>query len=328
MLNPRLLMLMLPLLIGCSANSDVRETRFMMGTLVEFTISGVEKNKAESAIQAAAVEMQRIDNLFTIYGDAHNPIKRLNNTEVGNPLPLPEEVARLLRTAMRIQSESAGSFDPFLGKLDLLWGFSLPDPPTSPPDAEAIRQAIPPIRCLTEVDAGWIRQNERCAIDLGAIAKGYAIDRGIAALKLKGIQNAIINAGGDLRILGRHGNNPWHIGIRDPRKPGGVIATLSLQGDTSIVTSGDYERYFIVEGHRYHHILNPRDGWPATGSRSATVIAPSATLADAWSTALFVSGAQGMPTIQKIGLSALLVTGDGDILATDSMRKLAKFTGQ
>jgi len=322
----RLFLIILPLLAGCSVgNSDVRETRFMMGTLVEFTISGMEKEKAQAAIQAAADEMQRIDNLFTIYGDASNPVKRLNAAEIGKPLPLPEEVAKLLRTAMRIQDESAGAFDPFLGKLDLLWGFSQPDPPTSPPAATAIQQSLPPSRCLTEVDAGWIRQNERCLIDLGAIAKGYAIDRGIVALKAKGVKNGIINAGGDLRILGRHGNAPWHIGVRDPRKPGGVIATLALQGDTSIVTSGDYERYFIVEGRRYHHILNPKDGWPAAASRSATIIAPNATLADAWSTALFVSGAQGMPLVQKIGLNALLVTGDGDILATDGMRKLASF---
>lgn len=296
----------------------------MMGTLVEFTISGTDKETALAAIRAASDEMQRIDNLFTIYGNVSNPVKKLNAAEVGHAIPLPEEVSKLLRTSLAIQAESGGAFDPSLGELDMLWGFSEPEPRTSPPSAQKIRQALPPRNCFQEVAAGWIRQHQRCALDFGGIAKGYAIDRGIAVLKSYGIRNAILNAGGDIRLLGSHDGKPWRIGIRHPRKPGGVVATLELKGDTSIVSSGDYERYFIYDGQRYHHILDPGTGWPAKGSQSATVIAPTATLADAWSTALFVSGAPGLKLLQAKGYAALLVSGEGHILMTDKMRNIAR----
>ena len=324
-IEPMLLRIVLSLLLllsGCTSSGEIKETRFMMGTLVEFTISGTDKETAMAAIRAASDEMQRVDNLFTIYGDLPDPVKKLNAAEVGRPMPLPEEISRLLRTSMAIQDESGGAFNPSLGELDQLWGFSEPEPRTSPPSAKEISQLLPPRNCFQEVAAGWIRQNQRCALDFGAIAKGYAIDRGIAALQAHGIRNAIIDAGGDIRLLGDHDGKPWRIGVRHPRQPGGVIATLELRGDVSIVSSGDYERYFIYHGQRYHHILNPDTGWPATGIESATVIAPTATLADGWSTALFVKGAAGLPILQKKGYAALLVDSNGKLLMTDNMRKI------
>ena len=115
--------------------------------------------------------------------------------------------------------------------------------------------------------------------------------------KQNGISNAIINAGGDIRLIGSHGKRPWRIGIRHPRYKGEVIETLELEGDVAVVTSGDYERFYIFEGQRYHHIINPATGWPAEKSQSATVIAPNATLADAWSTALFIMGKPDSPFI-------------------------------
>ena len=320
----RITMLVAILLAGCSSPPDIHETRFMMGTLVEFTISGVDKNVAMPAIQAATAEMQRVDNMFTIYGTAPNPVKALNNEQVGHPFPLPKEISRVLRTALQIQQKSGGLFDPALGKLDLLWGFSLPDPRTTPPSDQQIRNAIPPKTCFTEVDAGWIRQNQRCALDFGAIAKGYAIDRGMAALQSHGIRNAIINAGGDLRMIGSHNGKPWRIGIRHPRKPDAVLATLEMHGDASIVTSGDYERFFIYDGRRYHHILNPKTGYPAMLSQSATVIAPNATLADGWSTALFVEGPAGIKSLaRRNGFAAMLVDRNGKLHMTDNMRKIS-----
>lgn len=320
----KLALLIAIFLAGCSTPEDIHETRFMMGTLVEFTISGTDRDTALPAIQAATAEMQRVSNLFTIYGHARNPVKQLNAAEVGHPFALPDEISHLLQTALQIQHESSGAFNPALGKLDLLWGFSLPDPKSAPPTDTEIENAIPPSRCFAQVDAGWIRQNRRCALDLGAIAKGYAIDRGIAALKSHGIQNAIINAGGDLRLIGTHNGKPWRIGIRHPRKPQAVIATLELRGDISIVTSGDYERYFIYQGKRYHHILNPATGEPATLSQSATVIAPTATLADGWSTALFVEGPEGIKGLgQKKGFAAMLVDHKGNLYMTDKMRKIS-----
>ncbi|MDQ7000058.1 MAG: FAD:protein FMN transferase [Mariprofundus sp.] len=296
---------------ACSGPADVHETRFIMGTLVEFTIIDDDRDRAESAIAAAAVEMQRIEDAFTIYGDQPNAVKLFNAAAPDTPVALPDEVSQLLTLALKVQQQSGGAFDPSLGGLNLLWGFSGDDAPSSPPPTRAIEDAMPPKHCIEHHGNQWIRTDRRCLLDFGAIAKGYAIDRGIAVLQQHGIRNALINGGGDIRLIGSHGKRPWHIGIRHPRKKGGVIESLDLQGDVSIVTSGDYERFFIYHGKRYHHLINPETGWPATKAQSATVIAGSATLADAWSTALFIQGADGIKMQQEMHQKALLVDDQG-----------------
>jgi len=298
---------------ACSAPADVHETRFIMGTLVEFTIIDDDSDKAESAIAAAAVEMQRIEDAFTIYGDHPNAVKSFNATAPNTPMTLPDEVSQLLTLALTVKQQSGGAFDPALGGLNLLWGFSGDDAPASPPQLHAIKDAIPPAHCIEHHGKQWIRTDHRCLLDFGAIAKGYAIDRGIAVLRQHGIRNALINGGGDIRLIGSHGERPWHIGIRHPRKKGEVLESLQLQGDVSIVTSGDYERFFIYHGTRYHHLIDPKTGWPATKTQSATVIASSATLADAWSTALFIQGADGIKMQQEMKQKSLLVDDHGNV---------------
>ncbi len=311
-------------LAGCQKHEhDIRETRFMMGTLVEFTIHGVEESRARAAIRAAAAEMQRIDALFRTEGAPGNAVMRLNRAPVGVAVPLPEEVARLLRKAQAIEAASGHAFHIGLGRLNALWGFSRNPPPSEPPDAARIAALRPPAHCFAASPQGWRRLDARCALDFGAIAKGYAVDRGLAVLERAGIRDAIINAGGDLGILGRHGARPWRIGIRDPRKPGGVLASLPIEGRLAVVTSGDYERFFIHDGVRYHHILDPASGLPARKSRSATVIAPDAASADGWSTALFVLGAAGLARLPA-SWPALVVDGGGRIHANAPMRALLR----
>ncbi|PIP01720.1 MAG: thiamine biosynthesis protein [Zetaproteobacteria bacterium CG23_combo_of_CG06-09_8_20_14_all_54_7] len=303
---------LLLMLTACSGQSDVHDTRFLMGTLVEFTVSDSDQAVAEQAITAAAAEMQRIEDTFTIYGDLPNAVKAFNRSPVNMPVSLPDEVSRVLAVALHVQQQSGGAFDPALGGMNLLWGFSSDPPPDSPPAAAAIEQALPPAHCIERHGSQWLRTDSRCLLDFGGIAKGYAIDRGIALLKEHGIANAIINAGGDLRLIGEHHHQPWKIGIRHPRKPGEVITSLALQGDKSIVTSGDYERFFIYNNIQYHHILNPVTGWPATQNQSVTVIAPTAMLADAWSTALFIASSSVLPAT----LSVMRVGRDGKTVGT------------
>jgi thiamine biosynthesis lipoprotein len=307
---------------ACSAPSDVHETRFIMGTLVEFTIAESAQNQAEKAVTAATSEMQRIEDLFTIYGEVANSVKTFNATPANTPMKLDDEVTALLEIALDIKQQSGATFDPALGGLNLLWGFSRSESPLSPPSEVAIKKAVPPTHCIKKQNNDWIRLDNRCYLDFGAIAKGYAIDRGIAVLQENGINHAIINAGGDIRLIGRHGDKPWRIGIRHPRDKAEVIATLELEGDVSVVTSGDYERYFVYENQRYHHILNPKTGWPATTAQSATVIAPNATLADAWSTALFVHGKDGMPLLTKMNFATLLVDHHGKVFQSKAMETL------
>ncbi|ATX81978.1 thiamine biosynthesis lipoprotein [Mariprofundus ferrinatatus] len=313
MLRSCLLILSL-IITSCSAPADIRDSRFIMGTLVEFTVTGMDEATATTAISEAANEMQRIEDLFTIYGDHDNSIKQFNRSEIGVPLLLPDEVSKLLNSSLEIKKKSNGAYDPALGKLNMLWGFSQPDSPSLPPGKQEIEAAIPPLHCIEKTEAGWIRSDERCVLDFGAIAKGYAIDRGIETLKQHGIHNAIINAGGDIRLIGRHGDRPWRIGIRHPRNKGEVIKSLELEGDVAVVTSGDYERFYIYGGARYHHILNPESGMPATEVQSSTVMAESAMLADAWSTALFILGNQSPAVIDGINIKSLIIDYKGEII--------------
>ncbi len=308
------------MLSACSSPADIHDTRFIMGTLVEFTVVRGEHddNSVEAAISAAANEMQRIEAAFTIYGEQPNVVKIFNASDVNSPVILPDEVNDLLELSLSIQQQSGGSFNPTLGSPNLLWGFSGADMPSSPPSPDAIQLAMPPAHCIekqpsTAAEHRWIRKHPNCLLDFGAIAKGYAIDQGIKILKEQGIKHAIINAGGDIRLIGSHGDRAWRIGIRHPRQQSDVIETLNLQGDVSIVTSGDYERFYIYEDKRYHHLLNPKTGWPAEKSQSATIIASSAALADAWSTALFIQGAAGIKLQDNLKQRALLVDSNGKI---------------
>jgi len=289
-----------------------------MGTLVQFTISGAEKNMALEGIRAAATEMQRIEDVFTIYGIQANAVKTFNVSEPGVVLALPGEVDSLLKTSIDVAQQSDDAFTPAIGGLSLLWGFSLPNPPVIPPSLEdiAIARSGVDSRLLERTKTGWKRLSPLTKLDFGAIAKGYAIDRGIAVLREHGIANAIVDAGGDLRAIGDHAGKPWRIGLRHPRKTGATLGWFEARGDISIVTSGDYERFFTFDGKRYQHILDPQTGMPASLSSSATVIANNATLADAWSTALFVRGTGALLLIESRGMQAVLVDTDGQIHAT------------
>ena len=157
MLKRSVLILMLSLLLGCSQNGDVHDTRFMMGTLVEFTIAGVDQSTAELALADAAREMQRIDSLFTIYGDEKNPVKIFNAAPVGQSIQLPDEIAKLVDLSLAIQEQSNATFDPFLAELNTLWGFSSGDFRTSPPSQQEIINEIPPRVCVVKSATGWHR---------------------------------------------------------------------------------------------------------------------------------------------------------------------------
>jgi len=160
-----LLILLLP--AACSSSTDIHETRFIMGTLVEFTIANTDKSIAEQAIAAAATEMQRIEDTFTIYGNQPNAVKVFNASVPGTPVRLPDEVAKLLSLALTVKKQSHGAFDPALGKLNVLWGFSLDPPATAPPARADIQAAIPPAHCMQKQGAQWLRLDARCTLPTG-----------------------------------------------------------------------------------------------------------------------------------------------------------------
>jgi len=294
----------LALLASCQHQvEDVKETRLLLGTVVTFTVAGVPEDIALQAITQAVSAMQGVEDRFTTHGDVSNTVKTFNQAAVGEAVQLDTDVDTLLQQSITYWKQTQGAFDPTLGDLNMRWGFSGDVPPTQALSKAEVKQAlarsgVEHIRRIAP--RTWVKDKAGVQLDFGAIAKGLAIDEGIIKLQHLGIQHAIINAGGDMRILGDHSGQAWRIAIRHPRQDT-ALGWLDISADTSIVTSGDYERFFISKGKRYHHIINPKTGFPAMQSMSVTVQAPTATQADVLSTALFVLGfKKGMPLVESM----------------------------
>jgi thiamine biosynthesis lipoprotein len=208
----------------------------------------------------------------------------------------------LIKRAKVLSQQSQGKFNPAIGELIRLWGFASDDPPKGPPPKpEQIDALVEKNPGMDDIVLEGIRihsTNPAVRLDFGAFAKGYGVDVAIEHLREMGIKNAVVNAGGDLRAIGRHGERPWRIGIRNPRDPG-ILASVDVEGDESVFTSGDYERFFEYEGVRYYHIIDPQTGYPARGAVSVTVFHRNAAQADAAATALFVAGPEEWYDIAK-----------------------------
>lgn len=302
---------------------DTKETRFLLGTIVEFTVFHSNEDLALRAIGEAAQEMQAVEKMFTIHGDITNSVQAFNLANINQKILLDLDVEQLLLQSIALHRQTEGAFDPTLGDLNQKWGFSGEHKPTQPLDLDTVRDALEKSGVAFikgDENHVWLKKKEGLKLDFGAIAKGLAIDRGIASLEREGIKHAIINAGGDMRILGDHGGKPWKVGIRHPRlaKP---LGWFPVSDDISIVTSGDYERYFMHEGARYHHIIDPSTGLPSSKSMSVTVIAPSATVADALSTAMFILGyKKGLSLIENFeGVEALWVDAKQQVHLSSGM---------
>ncbi len=245
----------------------------------------------------------------------------------------------MLATALDITRATDGAFDPGVGALVELWGFNGDTPRDSPPEPDTIAATLEASGSITELtlQAGDRLEVSRAAdnpseggqpavrrftLDLGGIAKGTAVDSIVTRLGTLGITPALVNAGGDLRVIGAPPDRDWRIGIAAPRA-GGLLGTIGLRAGEAAFTSGDYERFFEHEDDRFHHILDPRTGLPVTHTQAVTVIADNGTLADAAATALFVAGPDAwLPMAAELGIAAVLrVDASGTIEMTPSMRE-------
>jgi thiamine biosynthesis lipoprotein len=316
------------LLDACNSpdNKLVRRTQFIMGTLVEITLAEDDSDKTQQAIDLAFDEMARLESLMS----THLPDSEISilNQQAGKGFTrLSPEVLQVLHQAILWSQQSGGTFDVSIGPLVKLWRFE-DEKPTVPSPA-LLQQAVKAVNYKNiHIDDVMVRLNKPgMALHLGAIAKGYAVDSAMAVLKNNGIQNAMINAGGDLTVTGTRAlNKPWKIGLQHPRKPENIIASFNL-AEGSVATSGDYQRYFLHDKNRYHHILDPADGKPARGLISATVIAAKTMDADALATAVFVMGAEkGMPFIDSLdGAEAMLILESGEALLSKNLKTESSF---
>ncbi len=292
----------------------------VMGTSLEVRVLGHDADELDAALAAAVTEMERVEDLMTDWRPS--PLTRLN-AEAGNgPQVVPAELARLVARALQIGELTGGAFDITYAGAGKLWDFKR-DPPLLP-DAARIAAALAVVDYRTvhvDLDANTVELPAGARIGLGGIAKGYGVDRAMQVLLDHGVKHGMVNAGGDLKALGKRFGKPWEIAIRHPRDREHVVASLPV-ANTCVVTSGDYERFFEYEGKRYHHILDPRTGYPSTGCMSTTVVAPDAAFADALATALCVIGSEaGMELVESLDrVEALLVDLDGNVTVSSGLR--------
>ncbi len=318
-------------LLASACSRDPVENRYRftaMGTLVEVTIYDFPEPSADGAASQVESLFQELQDRWDPWNDgALGKINSLISTG-GDAVP-DDDLADLLSRASQISRESGGAFDPAIGALVRLWGFydasAIPDRPPSPETIQETLDRTTPLPRMWDDETRVLSGRAGATIDLGAFAKGEAVDRAIGLLQGLGVKNAIVNAGGDLRAIGRHGDRPWKIGVREPRSPG-VLAAIEISGDESVFTSGDYERYFDYQGRRYHHVLDPRTGYPTQGVSSVTVIGTDAAMTDAACTALMVAGPKHWPTVASaLGLRRVMVVeDDGAIQMSPDMRARVK----
>jgi thiamine biosynthesis lipoprotein len=291
----------------------------IMGTRVAVELWSEDAALAERAMDEVIAEMRRTDELMSTY-KPESQLSQVNAHAHERPVQVDEDIIEVVERALAMSKLSGGAFDVTYASVGYLYDYRAHQRPSE----QQIAAALPGVdyrQVQVDREARTIRfLRKGVRIDLGGIAKGYAVDRSIDHLRKLGIEHAMVNAGGDTRLLGDRRGKPWVVGIRDPRNEGRVVTRLPLE-DEAISTSGDYERYFEEDGVRYHHILVPGTGQSARGVRSATVIGDDATLTDALSTTVFVLGVEpGMRLIARLpGVEAVVVDDQGRIYYSDGL---------
>ena len=286
----------------------------IMGTRCVVELWSADRAKGDAAIDAVFAEFRRIDASMSTY-KPDSELSRVNAAAALGPVPISRELYDLLATSIEYSRLTGGAFDVTYASVGYLYDYRA----HVHPDAGQIAAALAGIDYRhIELDPAthsvrFGRAGVR--IDLGGIAKGYAVDRGIAILQGLGIERAMVNAGGDTRIIGDRLGRPWIVGTRHPDDERRVVLRIPLT-DTAMSTSGDYERYFEEDGVRYHHILDPRTGRSASKVRSVTVIAPTATRTDALTKSVFVMGAEDVIRFIDTldGVDAIAVTPEGKVV--------------
>ncbi len=284
-----------------------------MGTVVNVDLWHDDERQGRVLIQAVMDEMRRVDQLMSSY-KSDSELSRINNNAAMEPVAVSSELLKLIGTTLAYSDITGGAFDITYASAGQYYDYRN----GRKPDKRQLAEALPAISyrhlILDERHSSVRFTRPGVRVDLGGIAKGYAVDRCIDMLQAAGIKNALVSAGGDTRVIGRHWDHPWMIGVRDPRKHNGIVTRIPLE-NAAVSTSGDYERYFEQDGIRYHHILNPGTGQSPREVHSTTIIGSNATHTDALSTSVFVMG------VRK-GLALINTLPDTEAIIIDSQGKM------
>ena len=308
------------MLIAPSAFAEwMHDARPMMGTEVSVFLWSDDPEAGRVTIEAVFQEAARIDRLMSTYKD-ESEISKINREAANGPVKTGAELFELILRSIEISKLSGGKFDITYESVGQHFDFRNRERP----DAETTAAA------LDKIDYRHIELDEEkrtvsfrvdgVRINLGGIAKGYVVERGVEILRQNGITSGVVTAGGDSRLLGDRRGRPFNIAIRDPRKEGEVAMLIPLENE-AISTSGDYERYFEEDGVRYHHIIAPSTGRPASGVHSASVIGPDAVMTDALSTSVFILGVdRGLTMISRLpAYEAIVIDSKGRVFYSDGL---------
>lgn len=313
------------LLAGCRGETPAATARFnAFGNKVDLSLVGVNPAQAERAAEIVKQDFEFMHRAWHAWEPG--PLGRVNQLlPTGEAFVAPPSVLPLVRLSQRYSEQSGGLFNPGIGHLVDLWGFHTERPECQPPPSERsierLVKANPQMSDIRIQELEMQGSNPALRLDFGAIAKGYAIDLAIDTLRDLGIRDAMVQIGGDLRAIGDRSGQPWRVAIRRP-SGSGVLAILNTHGDESVATAAAYDRNFIYGGTTYHHILDPRTGWPAQDTLAVTVAHRDATTADAAATALFVAGPEHWHALaQAMGIRyVLLVDNRGTLHMNPEMR--------
>lgn len=315
-------------LSACNNAGDqpTRRTQFIMGTLVEITVSHSDPELIQAVTTQAFDEMKRIEQLMSTYL-ADSEISRINRAAGKKAIPVSREVEEVIREGIYWSKQSGGAFDITVEPLVQLWDFD--GEKEVIPSKNTLRKTASLVNFKDiEIKDHTVRLKKRgMAINVGGLAKGYAVDRAISILRGM-VPNGIVNAGGDLFAFGQKSKQAsWNIGLQHPRKPQDLLAAFAVKNQ-AVATSGDYQRYFIKDGVRYHHIFDPQTGKPARLMISATIITTEVMDADALATAVFVMGPdKGIEWVDSMeNVEAMLVLEDQSIRYSKNFRKQPQFT--
>lgn len=318
-LGPKLAMLLLLLPTTVVFADWFSDARPMMGTEVSVRLWSDDAEAGQLLLEAVFEEAARIDRLMSTY-KYESEISKINREAAKSEVVVGKELFWLIGRSLDISALTEGEFDITYDSVGQHYDFrsgQRPDVST----VEAERKLID--YKLVELDqaAHTVRfLEEGVRINLGGIAKGHVVERGINILRQQGIEHAIVTAGGDSRLLGDRRGRPWMVGIRDPRNDGQVTISVPL-ADEAISTSGDYERYFDEDGVRYHHIIQPSSGAPASGVHSATVFGPDGVITDALSTSVFIMGVRrGLTLIGTLpDYESIVIDDEGKVFYSDGL---------
>lgn len=313
--------LLLLTLSGCGGKSEPYSTDFFaMDTFMSVKVLGSD---GESLAQQCESEINALESVLSRTRE-DTDIAKLNAAD-GAPVTLSDEGAKLLSTALDLSAATNGAYDPTVAPLTDLWGIGTEHQQVpAQSDIDAALQNVGIAHVHENGDAVTLDSGSK--IDLGGIAKGYAADLCADILKSADADGLLV-LGGNIYAVGTNEGKDWNIGIADPDDSADTIAAVAVH-DLSVVTSGDYERYFEQDGVRYHHIFDPKTGYPAaSGLRSVTVIDENSTRADALTTALFVMGAdEGRAYCEENGIAAVFVTADKQVFTTSCVADVCTFT--